>query len=607
MQNLHYTYDPAGNITRIRDDAQQAIYFRNKRVEPNNEYTYDATYRLIEATGREHLGQVGGSPIPHSYNDAARVGRPHTGDGNAMAAYCECYEYDAVGNIMEMIHRVACPGAESWRRSYTYAETSQLDPGKHSNRLTSTTIAGALEPYSVAGDGYDAHGNMLQMPHLSDMKWDFNDQLRMTQRQKVNAADAEGAARDGERTFYVYDSAGERVRKVTVKANGDLKDERVYLGGFEVFRCHSGANAGLVRETLHIMDSERRIALVESRTDTPAPSETLIRYQFGNHLGSASLELNGQGKIISYEEYTPYLTGPFADTNGVVEYATLKTAFDGWYWAMRVAALCSKWKLTLVEWERLFALAANVQLPVEAQLLDFGKLPLDSTKSMVPIDRLLQTTRLRQFDYSTITDAVLHIKYTAREDAGALKNSAIDHLRNYFSEDGTTRSWLALDLRRDFGDAWSQFLHPVNPAAGNMFEFTMSADLFPQRDSDKVVKVNKIHLLARFASAKSKETYVATLTPPLPAPPPDGVDTVNLTGGSAAYGGLHFGQWPQKEGEGAAPPEIVIDLTAPPSKWNIKITPPGGGNLVEDQDEGGMEVKDLILVLGYEWQADWES
>ena len=64
LQNLHYTYDPVGNITHIRDDAQQTIYFRNKRVEPSNDYTYDALYRLIDATGREHLGQTNGHPNP---------------------------------------------------------------------------------------------------------------------------------------------------------------------------------------------------------------------------------------------------------------------------------------------------------------------------------------------------------------------------------------------------------------------------------------------------------------------------------------------------------------------------------------------------------------
>lgn len=61
---------------------------------------------------------------------------------------------------------------------------------------------------------------------------------------------------------------------------------------------------------MHVMDDKQRIALVETRSlDTvgndPAPQQ-LIRYQFGNHLGSASLELDDQAQIISYEEYTPY-------------------------------------------------------------------------------------------------------------------------------------------------------------------------------------------------------------------------------------------------------------------------------------------------------------
>ena len=38
LQDLHYTYDPMGNITHIQDDAQQTIYFRNQVVEPHNDY-----------------------------------------------------------------------------------------------------------------------------------------------------------------------------------------------------------------------------------------------------------------------------------------------------------------------------------------------------------------------------------------------------------------------------------------------------------------------------------------------------------------------------------------------------------------------------------------
>src|SRR5262249_18566974 len=129
LQDLSYAYDPAGNITYIRDDAQQTIYFRNKRVEPSAEYTYDAIYRLIEATGREHLGQVGRVPIPHSYNDALRIGLLHPGDGTAMGTYIERYVYDAVGNFLEMQHRGNDPANPGWTRNYAYNEASLIEPG----------------------------------------------------------------------------------------------------------------------------------------------------------------------------------------------------------------------------------------------------------------------------------------------------------------------------------------------------------------------------------------------------------------------------------------------------------------------------------------------
>ena len=86
VQDLHYTYDPAGNITHIRDDAQQTIYFRNQRVEPSDDYTYDAIYRLIEATGREHIGPDGdANPQTTCERRLPRsAGLPHPDDGKAM-------------------------------------------------------------------------------------------------------------------------------------------------------------------------------------------------------------------------------------------------------------------------------------------------------------------------------------------------------------------------------------------------------------------------------------------------------------------------------------------------------------------------------------------
>lgn len=310
LQDLRYTYDPAGNITNVRDNAQQTIYFQNRRVEPSTAYTYDAVYRLIEAVGREHLGQVAAPPTPYSYNDRPRIAIPLSArDGNAVGRYLERYHYDNAGNIEEMQHVGTNPANPGWTRTYDYLEASLLEPAKQSNRLTRTTVGATVETYSVAGNGYDAHGSMLRMPHLQAMQWNFLDQLQMTRRQAVNPADADGIAHAGEQTWYTYDAGGQRVRKIT-DIGGVVLTERIYVGAFEVYR-----NSSLVRETLHVTDGEHRFALVETRTDTPAPQQ-LIRYQLGNHLGSASLELDDLAGIISYEEYTPYGSTSFQAVRG---------------------------------------------------------------------------------------------------------------------------------------------------------------------------------------------------------------------------------------------------------------------------------------------------
>lgn len=299
LQNLHYTYDPAGNITSIRDDAQPTIYFNGRVAAPHADYTYDALYRLTAATGREHIGQLG---RPHiTWNDAARSRLPQPGDALAMRPYAELYEYDAVGNFLRLAHQA---DNGSWTRAHAYDEASLLEPAKQSNRLTSTTVGtDPPEPYR-----YDAHGNLTRMDHLSLMRWDYRDQLQATARQVV------GNGGTPETTYYVYDAGGERVRKVTERQAGAgqparRKDERIYLAGFELYRSYAGdgTTVELERQTQHISDEEQRIALVETRTQgaDPAPAR-LVRYQFGNHLGSAALELSEQARVISYEEYYPY-------------------------------------------------------------------------------------------------------------------------------------------------------------------------------------------------------------------------------------------------------------------------------------------------------------
>jgi RHS repeat-associated protein len=302
LQDLRYVYDPAANVTSMRDRSQPTVWFRNQRIDPDTSYTYDATYRLIEATGREHLGQIAPGVQPRGPDDVPLSPLPRAGDNQAFARYREEYLYDEVSNILELFHRPLDPTNGGFRRSYEYNEASLLEPGKMSNRLSVTRIGDAVERYS-----YDAAGNTTSMPHVTAIEWDYRDQIQATSRQSVHEGEPET-------TYYVYDSKGRRVRKVTARAStshsgGARRKERLYLDGFEIYREYDpdGDSVRLERQELHIFDVDRRVALIETRTvgEDHGPAR-LARFQYDNHLGSTVLELDEQARIISYEEFYPY-------------------------------------------------------------------------------------------------------------------------------------------------------------------------------------------------------------------------------------------------------------------------------------------------------------
>jgi RHS repeat-associated protein len=278
FQDLNYTYDPIGNITQIRDDAQRTIFYNNQLISPSNNFLYDAMYRLISATGREHLGQN----APVSEFDEFRTNPPNSSDINALRNYLQQYDYDFAGNLMNMVH-------SSGTGPFTNQWTRQFSPGVANNRLDSSQVGALTESYS-----YDVHGNMTAIPGMPVLSWDFSDELR--------SVDLGG----GGTAYYTYDGQGNRARKV-IERLGGLKEERLYLGSVEVFTRTQGSTTKLRRWSLQFMHDDSRLILVDSRTagDDGTPAQ-LIRYQYSNHLGTAALELDGTASVISYEEYYPF-------------------------------------------------------------------------------------------------------------------------------------------------------------------------------------------------------------------------------------------------------------------------------------------------------------
>ena len=309
VQDLAYTYDPVGNITHINDAAQAVIWHNNTQIEPRHDYVYDALYRLIEGTGRENAAAVS---TPADYDVPWPTGSFPSGDG--VRNYTQRYEYDSVGNFILMTH--APSQGNGWTRHYQYA----FDDPEHQpagNRLWHTWQGGEAWDGNNASNKvtylYDSHGSMLNLANVlpgQQLRWDWRDM--------ISSLDLVGGW-----AYYNYGSDKQRTRKIIERgiANNDANtgevEDRIYLGGYELYRRKNSSGKVLEEiESLHVFEGEQRVLLVDdviqsnaSRFDNLTVKEqTLFRYQYSNHLGSASVELDAAAQVISYEEFHPYGT-----------------------------------------------------------------------------------------------------------------------------------------------------------------------------------------------------------------------------------------------------------------------------------------------------------
>ncbi|CAN5218013.1 hypothetical protein BH23BAC2_BH23BAC2_03360 [soil metagenome] len=309
VQNLFYRYDPVGNITDVYDDAFEPAFFSNQEVSPQSQYTYDAIYRLIKASGRENSAynqapeRNENQALTHAFSPVSRPG--------AIRNYTQHYQYDGVGNILRMRH-VAPEPTERWTRNYHYATNS--------NQLESTQTGGDSGP--ITRYDYDTHGSMLNLnntPGQYLMQWDYRDMIRYM--------DLGG----GGNAFYQYDSGKQRTRK-RIERNGSQVEERLYLGGMELYRLWRNGTLLEEIETHHLFVDDQRVLLVEDVIQSNhnlLPEAVLYRYQYSNHLGSVGLELNEDGAVISYEEYHPYGTPAYHMKNNGVNATAKRYRYTG--------------------------------------------------------------------------------------------------------------------------------------------------------------------------------------------------------------------------------------------------------------------------------------
>ncbi|WP_374699526.1 RHS repeat-associated core domain-containing protein [Wolbachia endosymbiont (group A) of Limnophora tigrina] len=152
---------------------------------------------------------------------------------------------------------------------------------------------------------YDERGNLLKLSGTQNLHWNYRDNIAY-----VDIITRPSGKNDSE--YYVYDSSGQRVRKVTEtyqnNETNSTRVEKIYFGDIEVIRTYQNNSLSKEKYTVHVMDDKSRVALHHywTKGTSDETRESQDRYQLSNHLDSVALELNDNAEIMTYEEYLPF-------------------------------------------------------------------------------------------------------------------------------------------------------------------------------------------------------------------------------------------------------------------------------------------------------------
>ena len=321
LQDFAYTNDLAGNVVSIVDQTPGCGVRNNTDAARFPElgvplsagdalvrtFDYDPLYRLISATGRE------ANSIPTArrpWDDQPRDGFDWGGPGtpapdtarDRTRTYRETYAYDAANNMVTMGHgtwtrQFGMSGytPQAWAQAWQpYVDHTAQWPVVPTNQLTHV---GDDDPTAPQTHFFDENGNLVRENAERHFAWDAADRL-------IAFATRAGAGPASVEACYLYDSAGDRVKKIVRR--GAAIETTVYVD--RIFEHH--VVDGEANNTVHVMDNQKRLAVV--RVGEPLQNDTgpAVQYHFADHLGTAHIVIGGDDAsataFVNREEVFPY-------------------------------------------------------------------------------------------------------------------------------------------------------------------------------------------------------------------------------------------------------------------------------------------------------------
>ena len=288
LHDIGYDYDLAGNILTIRDRTPGSGIPNNPDAfgagDPpsgrllnggdglDRRFSYDPIGRLVTATGRETDQPTGQKP----WQD-----QPRGTDVTRTAGYTERYDYDPLGSLLRLEH--------DGRRAFT----REFDVDPASNRLRHMQIGGDRYVYT-----FDANGNMTSETRSRHFDWNHADQLTAFRTQTAGAEPSVHAQ-------YLYDAAGQRVKKLVRKQGGQVEVTHYVSDLFEHHRWGPPSEPN-ENNHLHVVDDQQRIAIVRVGPAHPDDRAPAVQYHLADHLGSSTVVVDDTGALVNREEFTPY-------------------------------------------------------------------------------------------------------------------------------------------------------------------------------------------------------------------------------------------------------------------------------------------------------------
>ena len=155
----------------------------------------------------------------------------------------------------------------------------------------------------------------------------------------------------------------------------------------------------------------------------------------------------------------------------------------------------------------------------ETNLRDERYLPFEGA-GVISSWRIELPSKFRQFDYDTISDVILHIRYTSREGGKLLKTSAVKNTEGLVKDAAAAGSVRLFSVRHEFPTEWAKFKAErldltLDPKVFAKLTFEPKPEHYPYWSQGSLNRVKKADVIAETTNAHV-----------IVSPQPDGKDGI---------------------------------------------------------------------------------